>query len=65
MGYDFEGLVSVSFEAIKLDREDLRAVLFDIEGYDVWIPRSLIHHINETDMTIEVPSWFAYREGLL
>lgn len=40
-----------------------KAVLFDIEGDEIWIPKSLFEYVEEDE--IEVSSWFAEEEGLV
>jgi len=46
-----------------------QALLFDIDGDDVWIPRSLIEDMSIEDeygfVTFFVPEWFAIQEGLV
>ena len=40
------------------------AYLLTIEGKDVWIPKSLAE-LDEDDMTVTVPLWFAQEKELV
>jgi hypothetical protein len=40
------------------------AILFSIDGDEVWIPRSLLE-LDESTHTVTVPEWFALKEGLI
>ena len=62
----------VSIEAERVVRESAsgKAVLFVIDGEDVWIPRSQIHEPEDIKMgslnvLFEVAEWFAKQEGLI
>lgn len=56
----------VEFQVITLRESDL-AVLFDIEGEEVWVPKSLMEDWPDEDDEgeIEIPEWFAIKEGLV
>ena len=53
----------IDFDEIKHDTG--RATLFDIDGDDIWIPNSLIVDIWDHDHQVEIPVWFAEKEGLV
>lgn len=56
-------MVTIDFRSVIRDRDSDAAILFDIEGEEIWIPRSLI---DEQDSgSVDVPKWFARKEGLL
>ena len=57
--------VVIDYDEIELDREDLNAILFEIEERSVWIPRSLILNHDEDERTITVPEWFAIDKELV
>ena len=58
-------MVLIDYDYIVVDRPDLDAVLFNIMGSEVWIPRSLIEDIWEEDGQVEISLWFAEKEGLV
>ena len=58
-------LVTIDYDDIVLDRDDLGAVLFRIDDDEVWVPRSKIQMRDEEDKTFEVPEWFAFKEELI
>lgn len=45
----------------------LNAVLMDIEGEEVWVPKSIMEEWPDVDDEgeIELPEWFAIQEGLV
>lgn len=50
----------VEFAWIKVDRAGLKAVLVELlNGEDVWIPRSQIHHVVDAENIILVTRWWA------
>ncbi len=63
-----QGYVSVTYGAVQATTEG--AVCLEIQGEDIWIPKSLIRGDAE-DLErgfgvgeVEIPEWFAYREGI-
>ncbi len=60
-------LITVYFDKVVIDEDYYNALLLDFgsdEG-NVWIPRSLIHQLDETKGEMEIPVWFAEKEGLI
>jgi len=49
-------------DGIKVDKHNKNAMLFDFEGNEVWIPRSVIGEYNDVEVTIK--DWFAEENGL-
>ena len=56
----------VEFVVITL-RQSANAVLLDIEGEEIWVPKSLMEEWPDVDDEgeIELPEWFAIQEGLV
>lgn len=42
-----------------------KAILFNIEGEEVWVPKSLITYIDYYENYFEVYVWFAEKEELI
>lgn len=63
---DDESLVELQAVVIG---ESPQALLFEIGGEDVWVPKSLIHEMSAEDeygfLSIEIPEWFAIQEDLI
>lgn len=55
----------IDYNHVLVDRDDLKAILFQIGDQEVWIPRSLIEDQWEEDKQVEIPLWFAMQEGLI
>ena len=53
---DFDDLV---------DETDLACCLAFSDEHEVWVPKSIILELDEEDGEVEVPQWFAYKEGLI
>jgi len=57
---------------VKIDNDKYNAILFTDGDNDLWIPRALLHpeheHIKEIDeknVEVMVPEWFAVQEGMV
>ena len=62
-----DNLITIFFDDIIIDEDQYNAILFDlgpISG-NVWIPRSLIEQLDEGSNEVEMPEWFALKEGLI
>lgn len=57
-------LADVDFDLIKIDDPARRAILFSIDGADVWLPRSLIE-VDEDDKVVTMPQWLAEERELV
>lgn len=55
-------MVTVDYDEL-LHETDL-ARLFDINGEEVWLPKSICK-LDKDDSTIEMPEWLANKESLL
>ncbi len=53
----------IDFDSIK--HETPNATLFEADGKEFWIPKSVIGTVDESAGTVEVPVWFAEKEGLV
>jgi len=58
-----ESCVTVYFDEVVVDRDSLDATLFRMGNRELWVPKSLI--IDQEKNSIEVPEWFAIKEGLV
>ena len=56
-------VVDVRYDRVKIDSERHKAILFQIGGKEVWLPRSLIE-VDEKDKTVALPAWKCEQEGL-
>ena len=63
--------MSATVEGEYLHQTD-DAILLEIEGDEYWIPKSLIENLSMVDgvvqgeeVAIELPTWFAEKEGVL
>lgn len=61
--------MSASFEGVRAIRDTSAAVLVDVDGIEVWIPKSLIDEDSEvykadTDGELIIPEWLATEKGL-
>jgi len=60
----------VEFEDVTVVRETDAAILCDIDGDEVWIPKSQIHDDSEvyemsTSGTLIIPEWLAVEKELV
>ena len=55
----------MDYDEILQDTGDGGATLFEIDEKEVWVPNSLVEEIWESDNQVEVPLWFAEKEGLV
>jgi hypothetical protein len=63
---DDDALVEVI--CTETEAETAQAIRYDIDDNYVWIPKSLIHDSYENEdgtITIQIPEWFAEKEGLV
>lgn len=58
-------LATIYFDKVIVDRDDLGAILFQIDKEEIWIPRSLIDQLDEGSNEVEIPEWFALKEELI
>lgn len=54
--------VTVNYESIKIDKPQYKAILFIINGEEIWLPRSKIV-INSN--TVTMPEWLAIRNNII
>jgi len=54
----------LKYDSIKVDKPDLKAVLFVFGDDEVWIPRSQIRDLDENRSEIDIPSWLAIDKGI-
>ena len=59
-----------TIEDVVCLRETAKAILVEIDGDEVWIPKSVIHDDSEVSAggdegDLVVAQWFAEREGLI
>jgi hypothetical protein len=60
----------VEFEDVRVKAETELAILCEIDGKEVWIPRSQVHDDSEVSSqgdegTLILARWFAEKEGLV
>jgi len=60
MSYDDE---TVEIEIVNKVHETDHAVLFNIEGDEFWIPKSVIDDMDECMVVVQ--KWFAKKEGFI
>ncbi len=62
----------MSYETIRVDsvvKETGEAFLFDIDGEETWVPKSVCEDANEisegdVNLDVEIAVWFVRKEGL-
>ena len=59
----------VEFEA-EVFKETEKALLCNVEGEEIWIPKSIIGEISEIETegdigVVSIPEWFAKKSGLI
>lgn len=59
-----ESLADVEYDFVKLDDPAKKAILFRIEGKDVWLPRSQIE-VDEDQKMVTMPEWLATEKELV
>lgn len=52
-----DDLVDIPHDGVVLDEDQHRAILFKIDGEEVWLPRSQI--VEHDDNTVTIPQWLA------
>ena len=57
-------LTDVNYDEIKIDMVKYKAILFIIDGRDVWLARSLIE-VDKDNKTITMPEWVAIEKELV
>ena len=55
----------IAYEKVVRDEPSDDAILFKIEGWNYWIPRSLVEEIDEESKIVVIPEWFAVKEELV
>jgi hypothetical protein len=56
-----EADVEITYYSIK--RETPKAILFEIDDQDVWLPRSQIVRVDEHDKVVQMSAWIAGEKG--
>ncbi len=57
-------LVSIQYDKLIDSRETLKAYLFVIDDEEVWLPKSQVEDIRETENIVDIPLWLAKKKGL-
>jgi len=57
--------VEIEYDEVILDDNGLQAILYKIDGEDIWIPRSQIEDENYTGNSILITEWIADKKGLI
>lgn len=55
----------ITVEYDEIITETGKAVLFDIEGEEIWIPASQLEDYDEDNQTFDIPDWLAEEKGLV
>ncbi len=61
---DGNDLVSIEYDELIDSRETLKAYLFIIDDEEVWLPKSQVEDIRETEKVVDIPLWLAKAKGL-
>lgn len=61
---DNNNLISIQYDRLIDNRETPKAHLFSIAGKDVWLPKSCVEDIRETEKVVDIPFWLAKAKGL-
>ena len=54
----------LNYDEIKVNREDLDAVLFRFDETEIWIPKSLVIEIDEDQKLVDITKWFVLKNDL-
>jgi len=59
--------VLIDYDTVLVDTGAGGASLFKIDVREVWIPNSLVEEVykSEASCQVEIPVWFAKKEGLI
>ncbi len=57
-------LVSIQYDELIDSRETDKAYLFHIDDEEVWLPKSQVEDIRETENVVCIPLWLAKKKGL-
>jgi len=57
--------VWINYDEILQDTGEGGATLFQMDDEEVWVPNSLITDFDEDVYSVEIPVWFAEKEGLV
>ncbi len=57
-------LISIQYDEIVDSRETEKAYLFIIDDEEVWLPKSQVEDIRETEYVVDIPLWLAKAKGL-
>ncbi len=57
-------LADVGYDQIILDDDNYKAVLFAINGKEVWLARSLIE-VDKDDKIVTMPEWLAIEKEIV
>ena len=64
MSYNLDNeLVSIQYDEIIDRRETALAYLFIIDDEEVWLPKSQVEDIRETENVVDIPLWLAKKKG--
>ena len=58
-------LVNIDYDRILDDLETPKAFCFIIGGEKVWLPKSQVEDIIETQQEVVIPEWLAMEKGLI
>lgn len=59
-----ESLADVEYDFVKLDDPAKKAILFRIDGKDVWLPRAHIE-VDAEEKVVTMPEWLAIERDLV
>ena len=57
-------LISVQYDRLVSEKETDKALLFIIDGKNVWLPKSQIEDIREAEKVVDIPLWLAKAKQL-
>ena len=61
---DNNDLISVQYDRIIDSRETKLAYLFIIDNKEIWLPKSQVEDIRETEKVVDIPYWLVKAKGL-
>ena len=57
--------VTIVYDEKLVNTGEGGATLFLMDGVEVWVPNSLISDLEQGNNEVEIPLWFAEKEGLV
>ena len=57
-------LISIQYDRLVDEKETAKAFLFVIDGKNVWLPKSQVEDIRETEKVVDIPLWLAKTKQL-